>query len=115
MKRFHCFFSWIFVARRFDAAREERFQQEAKQRELQRIEEALQTAARRGEAGCPLLSPPFWMALQSFLLLLSLSCLLSAPVPPGDFTCAERLQAVLLKSSHLCEAIVDCLMEMPEN
>ncbi|KAF1393337.1 hypothetical protein PFLUV_G00038030 [Perca fluviatilis] len=32
---------------KYDAAKEERFQQEAKQRELQRIEEALQTAARR--------------------------------------------------------------------
>ncbi|XP_027143245.1 vacuolar protein sorting-associated protein 13C isoform X3 [Larimichthys crocea] len=32
---------------KFDAAKEERYQQEAKQRELQRIEEALQTAARR--------------------------------------------------------------------
>lgn len=43
------FLTWIFVARSYDAAKEERFQQEAKQRELQRIEEALQTAARRGE------------------------------------------------------------------
>lgn len=34
---------------KFDAAKEERYQQEAKQRELQRIEEALQMAARRGE------------------------------------------------------------------
>ncbi|XP_034470795.1 vacuolar protein sorting-associated protein 13C isoform X1 [Hippoglossus hippoglossus] len=32
---------------KFDAAKEERYQQEAKQRELQRIEEALQMAARR--------------------------------------------------------------------
>ncbi|XP_035855716.1 vacuolar protein sorting-associated protein 13C isoform X4 [Sander lucioperca] len=32
---------------KYDAAKEERYQQEAKQRELQRIEEALQTAARR--------------------------------------------------------------------
>uniref|UniRef100_A0A3Q2PKX7 Chorein N-terminal domain-containing protein n=1 Tax=Fundulus heteroclitus TaxID=8078 RepID=A0A3Q2PKX7_FUNHE len=32
---------------KYDAAREERYQQEAKQRELQRIEEALQTAGRR--------------------------------------------------------------------
>ncbi|KAM4592302.1 intermembrane lipid transfer protein VPS13C isoform 6-T6 [Odontesthes bonariensis] len=31
----------------YDAAKEERYQQEAKQKELQRIEEALQTAARR--------------------------------------------------------------------
>lgn len=53
------FFSWIFVARKYDAAKEERFQQEAKQRELQRIEGALQTAARRGETGCSLLSHPF--------------------------------------------------------
>lgn len=44
-------YSWIFVARKYDAAKEERFQQEAKQRELQRIEEALQTAAHRGETG----------------------------------------------------------------
>uniref|UniRef100_H3C3S0 Chorein N-terminal domain-containing protein n=1 Tax=Tetraodon nigroviridis TaxID=99883 RepID=H3C3S0_TETNG len=35
------------AARKYDAAKEERFQQEAKQRELQRIEEALQTAAHR--------------------------------------------------------------------
>uniref|UniRef100_A0A8D2ZU04 Vacuolar protein sorting-associated protein 13C n=1 Tax=Scophthalmus maximus TaxID=52904 RepID=A0A8D2ZU04_SCOMX len=34
---------------KFDDVKEERHQQEAKQRELQRIEEALQTAARRGE------------------------------------------------------------------
>ncbi|XP_032413240.1 vacuolar protein sorting-associated protein 13C isoform X6 [Xiphophorus hellerii] len=32
---------------KYDAAKEERYQQEAKQRELQRIEEALQSAARR--------------------------------------------------------------------
>lgn len=34
---------------KYDAAKEERYQQEAKQKELQRIEEALQMAARRGE------------------------------------------------------------------
>ncbi|KAK2854371.1 hypothetical protein Q5P01_007032 [Channa striata] len=34
---------------KYDAAKEERYQQEAKQRELQRIEEALQMAARRGK------------------------------------------------------------------
>ena len=34
---------------KFDAEKEQRYQQEVKQRELQRIEEALQTAARRGE------------------------------------------------------------------
>uniref|UniRef100_A0A3Q2C9F4 Chorein N-terminal domain-containing protein n=1 Tax=Cyprinodon variegatus TaxID=28743 RepID=A0A3Q2C9F4_CYPVA len=33
---------------KYDATKEERYQQEAKQRELQRIEEALQAAARRG-------------------------------------------------------------------
>lgn len=38
-----------FLAIKFDAEKEERYQQELKQRELQRIEEALQTAARRGE------------------------------------------------------------------
>ncbi|XP_036950284.1 vacuolar protein sorting-associated protein 13C isoform X4 [Acanthopagrus latus] len=36
-----------YNAIKFDAAKEERYQQEAKQRELQRIEEALQMAARR--------------------------------------------------------------------
>ncbi|XP_035991633.1 vacuolar protein sorting-associated protein 13C isoform X3 [Fundulus heteroclitus] len=36
-----------YNAIKYDAAREERYQQEAKQRELQRIEEALQTAGRR--------------------------------------------------------------------
>ncbi|XP_061878990.1 intermembrane lipid transfer protein VPS13C isoform X1 [Entelurus aequoreus] len=36
-----------FNAIKYDAAKEERYQQEAKQRELQRIEEALQMAARR--------------------------------------------------------------------
>uniref|UniRef100_A0A3B3UVT3 Chorein N-terminal domain-containing protein n=1 Tax=Poecilia latipinna TaxID=48699 RepID=A0A3B3UVT3_9TELE len=36
---------------KYDAAKEERYQQEAKQKELQRIEEALQSAARRGETG----------------------------------------------------------------
>ncbi|XP_026233856.1 vacuolar protein sorting-associated protein 13C isoform X2 [Anabas testudineus] len=35
---------------KYDAAKEERYQQEAKQRELQRIEEALQMAARREKA-----------------------------------------------------------------
>lgn len=39
---------------KYDAAKEERYQQEAKQRELQRIDEALQLAARRGETGRPL-------------------------------------------------------------
>lgn len=34
---------------RYDAAKEERQQQEAKQRELQRVEEALQAATRRGK------------------------------------------------------------------
>lgn len=37
------------VAVHYDAAKEERQQQEAKQRELQRVEEALQAAARRGK------------------------------------------------------------------
>lgn len=60
IKRVLPFFSWIFVARKYDAAKEERFQQEAKQRELQRIEGALQTAARRGETGCSLLPHPFF-------------------------------------------------------
>ncbi|XP_035538229.1 vacuolar protein sorting-associated protein 13C [Morone saxatilis] len=36
---------------KYDAAKEEHYQQEAKQRELQRIEEALQTAARRVSKG----------------------------------------------------------------
>ncbi len=40
---------FIFVAIKYDAAKEERYQQEAKQKELQRIEEALQMAAHRGE------------------------------------------------------------------
>ncbi|XP_059213226.1 intermembrane lipid transfer protein VPS13C isoform X2 [Centropristis striata] len=38
-----------YNAIKYDAAKEERYQQEAKQRELQRIEEALQTAAQRGK------------------------------------------------------------------
>ncbi|KAM7405560.1 hypothetical protein PAMP_000001 [Pampus punctatissimus] len=38
---------------KYDAAKEERYQQEAKQRELQRIEEALQMAARRGNSNLP--------------------------------------------------------------
>lgn len=42
---------YSFVAIKYDAAKEERYQQEAKQRELQRIEDALQMAARRGETG----------------------------------------------------------------
>ncbi|XP_071370321.1 intermembrane lipid transfer protein VPS13C-like isoform X2 [Centroberyx affinis] len=37
---------------KYDAVKEERYLQEAKQRELQRIEEALQLAARRGPASC---------------------------------------------------------------
>ncbi|KAG7239597.1 hypothetical protein INR49_028749 [Caranx melampygus] len=40
---------------KFDAAKEERYQQEAKQRELQRIEEALQMAARRASQSGDLL------------------------------------------------------------
>ncbi|XP_051234052.1 intermembrane lipid transfer protein VPS13C isoform X4 [Dicentrarchus labrax] len=40
-----------YNAIKYDAAKEERYQQEAKQRELQRIEEALQTAARRVSKG----------------------------------------------------------------
>uniref|UniRef100_A0A8C5FI68 Vacuolar protein sorting 13 homolog C n=1 Tax=Gadus morhua TaxID=8049 RepID=A0A8C5FI68_GADMO len=36
---------------KYDADKEERYTQEAKQRELQRIEDALQMAARRGKAG----------------------------------------------------------------
>lgn len=38
-----------FEAIKYDAAKEERQVQEAKQRELHRIEEALQLAARRGK------------------------------------------------------------------
>lgn len=34
---------------KYDAAKEERYQQEAKTRELQRIDDALLMAARRGE------------------------------------------------------------------
>lgn len=47
---------WLSVppaAVRYDAAKEERQQQEAKQRELQRVEEALQAAARRGKTTPP--------------------------------------------------------------
>lgn len=43
----------FFSALKYDAAKEERYQQEAKQRELQRIEDALQMAARRGESVWP--------------------------------------------------------------
>lgn len=42
-------FSFL-TAIKYDAAKEERYMQEAKQKELQRIEEALQMAARRGKA-----------------------------------------------------------------
>ncbi|KAM7424819.1 hypothetical protein PAMA_000939 [Pampus argenteus] len=38
---------------KYDAAKEERYHQEAKQKELQRIEEALQMAARRGNVNLP--------------------------------------------------------------
>ncbi|XP_071370320.1 intermembrane lipid transfer protein VPS13C-like isoform X1 [Centroberyx affinis] len=41
-----------YNAIKYDAVKEERYLQEAKQRELQRIEEALQLAARRGPASC---------------------------------------------------------------
>ncbi|KAI4872968.1 hypothetical protein NFI96_023652 [Prochilodus magdalenae] len=41
------FFPAAFLAIKYDAAKEERYLQEAKQKELQRIEEALQLAARR--------------------------------------------------------------------
>ncbi|XP_061592670.1 intermembrane lipid transfer protein VPS13C isoform X5 [Cololabis saira] len=44
-----------FNAIKYDAAKEERYQQEAKQRELQRIEEALQMAARRASQSGDLL------------------------------------------------------------
>ncbi|XP_072235878.1 intermembrane lipid transfer protein VPS13C isoform X2 [Leuresthes tenuis] len=46
----------------YDAAKEERYQQEAKQKELQRIEEALQTAARRASQSGDLL-----FSLESFV------------------------------------------------
>lgn len=46
---FTVFHFFIFVVRTYDAAKEEHHQQEAKQKELQHIEEALQMAARRGE------------------------------------------------------------------
>lgn len=39
----------VSVALKYDAVKEERYQQEAKYRDLQRIEEALQLAAQRGE------------------------------------------------------------------
>lgn len=64
------FFYMIFVARSYDAAKEEGFQQQAKQRELQRIEEALQTAARRGETGVSGSHPRFCFPVLSLLLLL---------------------------------------------
>lgn len=41
--------SRVFEAVKYDAAREEHHLQEAKQRELQRIEEALLLVARRGK------------------------------------------------------------------
>lgn len=52
---------WLSVppaAVRYDAAKEERQQQEAKQRELQRVEEALQAAARRGKTVTLPTTPP---------------------------------------------------------
>lgn len=39
----------VFKAIKYDPAKEERYLQEAKQKELQRIEETLQLVARRGE------------------------------------------------------------------
>lgn len=39
----------MFEALKYDPVKEERYQQEAKQKELQRIEETLQLVARRGE------------------------------------------------------------------
>lgn len=50
---------FFFLAIKYDAAKEERYQQEAKQKELQRIEEALQISAKRGEASDLLSSWPF--------------------------------------------------------
>lgn len=43
----------IFTATRYDAEKEEHYQQEAKQKELQRIEETLQMASRKGKANWP--------------------------------------------------------------
>lgn len=45
---------YVFEAIKYDAVKEERYLQEAKQKELQRIEETLQLVARRGEIylGC---------------------------------------------------------------
>lgn len=45
----------MFEAIKYDPVKEERYQQEAKQKELQRIEETLQLVARRGEL--PMSSP----------------------------------------------------------
>ncbi len=39
----------VFKAIKYDPVKEEHYQQEAKQKELQRIEETLQLVARRGE------------------------------------------------------------------
>lgn len=39
----------VFKAIKYDPVKEERYLQEAKQKELQRIEETLQLVARRGE------------------------------------------------------------------
>lgn len=85
--------SSIFVARKYDAAKEERFQQEAKQKELQRIEGALQTAARRGETGCSLLPRPF---LDSFSVFSTSAFLF--PVYS-----VLRSPAVFVTLSHLSE------------
>ncbi|MEQ2217208.1 hypothetical protein XENOCAPTIV_029628 [Xenoophorus captivus] len=61
------------AAIKYDATKEERYQQEAKQRELQRIEEALQTAERRGSYG------PSW-------------CIINAVSPPlGWLECGSSL------------------------
>lgn len=75
---------WIVVARTYDAAKEESFQQEAKQRELQRIEGALQMAARRGEAGRSVVTNPLLVSSTSYFGF-SLSCLFSTTVQSVGF------------------------------
>lgn len=56
----------VFKAIKYDPVKEERYLQEAKQKELQRIEETLQLVARRGEE-----TPCLFVCAVMFVVMLS--------------------------------------------
>uniref|UniRef100_A0A9J8CRL0 Vacuolar protein sorting 13 homolog C n=1 Tax=Cyprinus carpio carpio TaxID=630221 RepID=A0A9J8CRL0_CYPCA len=83
---------------KYDPVKEERYLQEAKQKELQRIEETLQLVARRGEEPLVRLYNDKWDGFTIYPLCLVLFLILGKPQEEKKDTFAEKLATQVIKN-----------------